>query len=131
MWPNSENIAEKLEYKGVHGRLAVVKNLETHELLERAFQPTNFTWIGLRYWCATKRLQFTDGSYWEPGNFHAWAQTWDQSHLADPCGEWHVYGKPQFMPVAYSPMAEGFRWNAREWHKGFPLIIVEFPTGKP
>jgi len=131
MWPNVSKMAEKLEFEGVHGRLAVVKNLETHEFLERTFQPKTNVWIGLRFWCASRRLQYTDGTYWQPGDFHAWAPQWDQSAVEDPCWEWHMKGLPQFMPVAYNPLSEGFRWIAKEWHKGYEDLLVEYPTGHP
>jgi len=134
MWPGGESIARKMVYKGVAGRLAVVKDLDTHEFLQRTFRPDTFAWIGLRYWCNGK-LQYDDGTFWHPGEFHAWDSQWDKSGLVDACEDWHVLHKPTFMPVAYSPFGagagNGFRWIANGARKGYDLILVEFPTGKP
>jgi len=129
-WRDADKIAEKLTYKDTHGRLAVVKDLETHDFILKNFLPYDDAWIGLRYWCATKRLQFNDGTFWQPGGFHAWAETWNQGGALS-CMEWNTYGIPQYMPVAYNPVSEGFRWIAKEWHKGYALMIVEYPTGHP
>jgi hypothetical protein len=109
--------------------LAVIKSENTHEFLFKTFHPTVEVWIGLRYWCSTRQLQFTDGTIWKRGMFSVWDQKWDQSAIADPCQEYHNFKRPQYMPVAYSKAQEGFRWIAKEWHKFYTDYFVEYPTG--
>lgn len=130
-WGQAYQLAKQRSYNGVRGRLAVVKSEATHEFLAKIFQPNNFAWIGLRYWCSTHKLQFSDGSFWTRGMFRAWNAKWDQSAVKDPCWEYHSYRKPQYMPVAYQPLNDGFLWIAKEWHKLYYAYFVEYPTGEP
>lgn len=130
-WEQADGLARARVYNGVHGRLAVIRNLETHEFLELTFQPVFNAWIGLRYWCSNRTLQFTDGTLWTRSMFGVWDAKWDQSAVKDPCGEYHTNRKPQYMPVAYNSIKDGFRWIAKEWHKAYYCYFVEYPTGHP
>jgi hypothetical protein len=128
-WGDADKLARQRVYKGVHGRLAVVKSEETHEFLLQKFDvPQAEVWIGLRYWCSIRQLQYTDGTIWKRGMFSAWDQRWDQSGVT-PCAEWITDKKQQYMPVAYSKRENGFRWIAKEWHKFYEIFFVEYPTG--
>ena len=59
-WAMADKQAATREYKGVHGRLAIVDTVEVHEFLERTFHTPCETWIGLRYWCGPQKLQRQD-----------------------------------------------------------------------
>src|SRR5215469_7602830 len=48
-WQEAYNFARSRAYKGVNGRLAIVRGIATHDFLERTFHPDSFAWIGLRY----------------------------------------------------------------------------------
>lgn len=129
-WPQAFELAKSRSYKGAQGRLAVVRDLATHEFLMRTFKTETPTWIGLRWWCADHKLQFVDGKMWSRGTFQAWDAKWDHSGV-QRCEEYQSYKKPEFMPVAYSPVQEGFRWFAQGWHKAYYAYFVEYPTGHP
>ncbi|HUN49734.1 MAG TPA: hypothetical protein VMU42_01395, partial [Candidatus Sulfotelmatobacter sp.] len=72
-WGEAEKFAASRVFKGVHGRLAVVKDLEIHEFLMRTFQPKTFVWFGLRYLCS-KQLQDSTGALLNKNSFMAWAK---------------------------------------------------------
>lgn len=133
-WTDAEELAEASTFKGVHGRLAVVKNIEVHNFLLTTFRPQWQTWIGLRYMCLSRRLQWTDGTIWKSGMFAAWDEDWDESGYPDGCGGSAGPTVPMShknMPVAYSQPVRGFRWFATGWAKHFYSYFVEYPTGKP
>src|SRR3546814_16491925 len=63
-WEAARIRAAQKFYKGVQGRLAVVDSEETHAFLLRAFKLNRrhiSVWIGLRYWCSARLLQWEDG----------------------------------------------------------------------
>lgn len=126
MWDKVANAAKRQSYKGVRGRLAVVDSFEIHEFLLRTFKPSRYQaiWIGMRYLCRAKKLEWSDGRIFQPGSFQAWDQNWKQdvyvcSERNDP-NDW--------APVAYSPQ---FRWIVKGRHKQYDWYFVEFPTGHP
>src|SRR6185437_1006304 len=127
-WGTAYNQALTREYKGVRGRLAIVDTLEVHSFLERTFHPNVDAWIGLRYWCGGKMLQWADGKTWAKGGFQAWDANWKQDVYA--CNSGDGKGK-EYMPIAYSAVDQGFRWIGKGWHKGYFAYFVEFPTGEP
>lgn len=127
-WLTASALAKARVYKGVHGRLAIVKTVATHDFLERTFHPNNYTWIGLRYWCATRKLELSDGEVVTHLSFAAWDKNWNQDiyacHTSYPPG-------PDYMPIAYSPIQDGFRWIGKGRNKHYWYYLVEYPTGHP
>ena len=125
-WPEALTLAKQRSYKGVAGRLAIVKDLATHDFLERTFQPGSYVWIGLRYWCAAHKLQWSDGETPAPNAFGAWDKNWRQDVYA--CAG-NTPG--DFMPIAYSPIEAGFRWIGKGSGKRYYFYFVEYPAGHP
>jgi hypothetical protein len=142
-WEGAVKLAQERTFKGARGRLAVVKNAETHQFLLRTFQPHREVWIGMRFWCGVNQVQFVDGTMLAKGTFAAWDTPWDQSGIKpeyEPtktiggCEKYYEPGSnhpPTFMPIAYSPTQRGFRWIAKEHHKLYLSYLVEYPTGAP
>jgi hypothetical protein len=126
-WAEAFLWAKEREYKGAKGRLAIVKNIATHEFLERTFAPGSDVWIGLRYWCQVRKLQWSDGEMVSPGTFQAWAVNWRQDIYACNSGG----GPTDYMPIAYNPIADGFRWIGKGKGKRYYFYFVEYPTGHP
>ncbi len=126
VWDNVAQAARRQSYKGVRGRLAIVDSIDVHEFLLRTFRPSHYQyiWIGLRYLCRAKKLEWSDGRIFQPGSFQAWDRTWKQDIYF--CAE--TNDPNDWGPVAYSPQ---FRWIAKGRHKGYDWYFVEFPTGKP
>jgi|SRR5579862_653596 len=127
MWNYVEDLAKKDVYKGVHGRLAIVDSLEVHEFLLTTFKPNPYDniWIGLRYLCKPRQLEWTDGKLWKPGSFQIWDKVWNQ----DPNTCTDKDNPNDWAPVAYTPSMKS--WIVKGSHKGYPLYFEEFPTGGP
>lgn len=127
-WGAVAQQAQKQAYRGVKGRLAIVDSLDVHEFLLRNFHPNKYQfniWIGLRYLCGPKKLQWSDGRMLQPGSFQAWDPNWKQDVYA--CNS--QPGDPtEWAPVAYSPQ---FTWIVKGLNKGYDWYFIEFPTGKP
>ncbi len=129
-WDEAAPAAEGLVYKGVHGRLAVIKSMATQEFLLTHFTFLQAIWIGLRYFCNSGKLQWVDGEYMERSDFAAWDKQWDQS--ADLTnGGCSSYNDKGFLGVAMSSKTQGGTWFAKESHKFFVQFFVQYSTGKP
>ncbi|VAX06338.1 hypothetical protein MNBD_ALPHA03-135 [hydrothermal vent metagenome] len=121
-WQVASNAAQKRFYKNTKGRLAVVKDIATHQFITRNFRGPNI-WIGLQYACGSKTLTWVDGTKITESSFTAWAPQWARTSVR--CG-----GKG-YMPVSYTTsQATGIsaRWQASGPEKFFSLYLVEFPT---
>jgi hypothetical protein len=124
-WAEAEAYATQRVYKGVRGRLAVIKSLETHSLIFTKLRPSdNITAIGLRYFCKSRKAQWSNGDFLEVRDFQAWSRTWNQAGEIG-CSE------RGYMSIAYTSVAEGFRWIAKGGLKAFAELLIEYPTGKP
>ena len=126
MWDKVAQQARNQVYKGVRGRLAIVDSFEIHEFLLRTFHPNQYqyVWIGLRYLCRAKALQWSDGRMFQPGSFEAWDPKWKQDiYVCSDTNDRHDWA-----PVAYSPH---FTWIVKGRHKGYDWYFIEFPTGHP
>jgi len=127
MWDSVEKQAEGQFFKGVRGRLAIVDSIEVHDFLLRNFHPNQyqFVWIGLRYFCKTKKLEWSDGRVMQPGSFRMWDKPWYRD--AYTCSDRN--NPKEYAPVAYT--AEMHSWIASGRHKGYDWYFIEWPTGKP
>lgn len=127
MWGAVARQAERQTYKGVRGRLAIVDSVDVHEFLLRTFHPNQYqyVWIGLRYLCGPKKLEWSDGRMLQPGSFQAWDPNWKQDIYA--CNS-NPGDRTEWAPVAYSPQ---FKWIVKGLHKGYDWYFIEFPTGQP
>ena len=132
-WTNAKQAAEKLQFKGVRGRLAVVDSLQTHQFLVKNFNLEAETWIGLRFWCKYKKLQWVNGKIHPRDAFNHWDPRWYRYYgSSDPNLQFcRTSGTIEsgYMPVYYLPAEKGYRWQAVGSAKGFRHYLVEFPTG--
>jgi hypothetical protein len=126
-WEKARGLAARLSYKGARGRLAVVDSEATHLFLRRNFTIKEETWIGLRYWCAFRKLQWVTGKLHSREGFNIWANQWYRLEET-MCGQGVTIGPRAYMPVYYLP--RGFRWQACGASKWFTHYFVEYPTGK-
>ncbi len=121
-WQIASNAAQKRFYKNTKGRLAVVKDLATHQFITRNFRGPNI-WIGLQYSCRSETLTWVDGTEITGSSFTAWAPQWARTHVR--CGE------KGYMPIYYrTSQSTGVsaRWQASGPEKFFSLYLVEYPT---
>lgn len=126
-WFTAQEHAQEHVFKGVHGRLAVVRDLDTTLWVETTLRPPDEVWIGLHYICNGRQLQWTDGTYFRPGDFQLWSTQWWQSE-GHPCAEFNT--TPD-LPVELYKDSRGVHWAARGRYKTFSYYIMEYPTGQP
>ncbi|WP_404379878.1 C-type lectin domain-containing protein [Caenispirillum salinarum] len=126
-WRGVRKAAARKTYHGVPGRLAVVKDRQTHDWLREKFGDVidKETWIGLRYFCGARKLMWVDGTIMDrspPGLWHPqWHRTWIM------CGRVRM----EYMPVYYVGGGMQMVWQASGIDKFQISYLVEFPTGKP
>lgn len=125
-WQSAREKAAGLSYRGTRGRLAVIKSEETHLFLRRNFNLVEEAWIGLRYWCAFRKLQWVTGELHTRQDFNVWAGQWFRD-ANTKCGAGTATSPQSFMPVYYLP--HNFRWQASGPAKKFAYYFVEYPTG--
>ena len=126
-WLKAQQRAAGLVYKGIRGRLAVVENPGVHSFLRETFKIRHATWIGLRYWCKFRALQWVTGSIHKASEFSPWAARWKRENDLAPCTGASTK-QTGFMPVYYTPVSKGFRWQAVDSGKGFKWYFVEYPA---
>lgn len=124
-WAEANRLAQRRAFKGVRGRLAIVRSWQTHLFLLNTFRPKTYVWIGLRYSCRERKLHWADGSTMEAGSFQAWDKVWRQDVYA--CAS--TQDPAEYMPVAYAPLPT-FDWIGKGINKRFYYFFVEYPTGK-
>ena len=122
-WRTAARYARTKIYKGVRGRLAVVKDLQTHSFLKANFDVREEAWIGLRYFCSFRKLVWANGEEQPRRAFKMWAKKWYRTDIR--CGKQSI----QFMPIYYLPNTKGFKWQASGPAKYFVSYFVEYPTG--
>lgn len=129
-WERARQFAHQQTYKGVRGRLALVKSEATHHFLRR-FQPDRATWIGLRYWCHHGKLQLATGEFYPKTGYAGWDRNWAVAGTKQTGNRPPVCtGNFPYWPVHYWSIQEGFRWNANGTLKEWRYVFIEYPTGK-
>lgn len=126
-WEVAEKLASKRTHQGRRGRLAVIRSPEVYLFLLREFRSDHPAWIGLRYICRDRQLQWSSGQKFRKGDFQAWHHQWDQSVRGAGCRGTQGGERP-FMPVAVSPAMDGFKWFAVGGFKEYTRYFVEYPA---
>ena len=131
-WEAARKRAATKSYNGVRGRLAVVDSMETHNFILRNFG-LNWreasVWIGLRYWCSVRMLQWEGGLPYSPSessHFKMWHSHWSRSD-SNACGA-DKSRKVGYAPVYYRNIGGTIRWQAVGAAKYFKAYLVEFAT---
>jgi hypothetical protein len=129
-WGEAQDQARSQVFKGVRGRLAIVDTPETHKFVMANFDVSQPMWIGLRYWCEFRMLEWIGTRPYSPsdtGRFEAWHPQWARSDQA--CLP-RASGPDAFLAVYYQPISEvSALWQAVRLGKGFGRLLVEYPTG--
>jgi hypothetical protein len=130
-WTDAAELAQMQVFKGVHGRLAVVKTRQIDEFLIETFRPASYEWIGLRYVCGMNVLQWVTGEIWPLTSYANWGPVWNVAG-ASPFGAQRAAcgGGGGWLGIHYWPRSGSFRWNANTAQTKFAMMFVEFPTGK-
>ena len=130
-WENARKKASARVYKGVRGRLAVVKSREVNDFLAKTFDPEHEAWIGLRYMCHERVLQWVTGDLHPRSAYSRWARPWNR--VGSTVGQYKVptCNKTfRYWPVHYWSRRRGFRWNAHGQFKEMRSYFVEYPLAK-
>lgn len=129
-WTDALEQARAQVYRGVPGRLAVIDRAETHEFVMENFDVSREIWVGLRYWCEFRMLEWVGlrpYSPTDPDRFQFWHTPWSRGDQGCLPGS---RGSQAFMGVYYQPLGKrNARWQAVRKGKGFGQLLVEFPTG--
>ena len=133
-WEAARTRAGMKSYNGIRGRLAVVSSAETHDFIVRTFnlaRREDAVWIGLRYWCSARLLQWEgDRPYSpsDPAHFRMWHAQW--SRAEENACSFSKSAKVGFAPVYYRTIGNITRWQAVGAAKFFNHYLVEYPTGE-
>ena len=125
-WNSADAAAQRRVFKGIHGRLAVVRDLPTTEWVEVTFQPPTALWIGLRYLCNMRQLQWSDGTYFKPGDWQIWDRHWYQG-----VGAFCQSQQSDWAGVTLVTNRQGVHWISWGFAKTFENYLIEYPTGAP
>jgi len=132
-WFHAQEYAAKAHYKGVRGRLAVIKNKGTQDFLVKTFRPS-IAWIGLKYYCGLNALQWVSGEFWPLTGYANWSTPWNvmgtspHGQTLAECGGADAHG---FRGVHIWGHEGNYRWNVNAGPKIFYDFIIEYPTGRP
>jgi hypothetical protein len=123
VWEKADELARSRLFRGVPGRLAVVKSRSVEDFLINTFHPRNFAFIGLRYFCRYKKLLWVTGEVHPRTAYKNWHAKWYRTGIfCENAG---------YMPVYLTPNLKGPRWQAAGPAKYADYYFVEYPTGKP
>ena len=131
-WRFAHGAALSRTFKGVRGRLAVIDRPETHQFILQNFELKFPMWIGLRYWCRFRMLEWNGlrpYSPSDPGHFQAWHPQWTRGNKG--CVGKSAEGRDAVLGVYYQPIGKrNARWQAVGFAKFFGRFLVEYPTGE-
>ena len=123
--------ARKRTYKGVRGRLAVIRSQTTQQLINRVFRPDGEAWIGLRLFCSRRVLLWSDGQRLDKREDYVnWGPQWHYASTYMPCK-----GRDKYAGVTLSPIRQagyagtGLRWFAIAPRHAVSYSIIKYPTG--
>jgi len=129
-WANINKHVKQLTFKGVQGRLAIIRSPETHQfvqgnVLKDANGYVEAVWIGLRLFCRGMKQLWVDGHVRRKGDFAAWSRRWYRNETATCMNQ-----NFQYMPVYYGRKGSSWRWQASGQIKNFAHVLMEYPTGE-
>ena len=126
-YENANNYARSRTFKGVRGRLAVVRSKETQNFIVRTFRPPDETWIGLRMFCQSRKLRWVTGEDLVRGkHFTNWGRRWHYDDKYPPCKGGGI--NSLFAGIALVRDYSVVRWWAIAPAHFTTSLLIEFPT---
>jgi len=122
-WRDVRAAVNKRIYKGIRGRLAVIKTRATHEFLRKNLGIPFDAWIGLRYHCSTGKLVWVTGDMLKRGvDFEIWHRQlyYEKRNL---CG-----GRIKNLVVFYIIQGRRLYWRISGPEHGLAGAVIEYPT---
>lgn len=130
-WPVARAAVNKRIYKGIRGRLAVVKTRATHNFLRKNLGIPFDAWIGLRYHCSTRKLVWVTGETLRRG---VDLEVWHRQFYYEGRNVCNVGSTTTYLVVFYMGMErKGMKGSRLYWRISGPnhaLIgaLIEYPT---
>ena len=126
---NALRHARSKAFKGVRGRLAVIRSRETQEFIVRTLRPPDETWIGLRMTCSPRKLVWVNGELFDKRKHYAnWGRRWHYNDRYIPCPGGGVGS--QFAGIALVRERNVVRWYAIAPAHFTRSLLIEFPTDR-
>ena len=124
---NARGNARSKVFKGVRGRLAVIRSRETQDFIVRTLRPPDETWIGLRMTCSPRKLVWVTGELLDKRKHYAnWGRRWHYDDRYAPCRGDGV--NLQFAGIALVRERNVVRWYAIAPAHQTQSLLIEFPT---
>ena len=132
-WDSMNTFAQSQFFKGVRGRLAVIRSQETQNFINQVIRPPNETWIGLRIYCRGRKLYWVTGEKIDRKNDYTnWGKEWQYKNKYTICRNSASFVKSRlFGGIALVRYRGVIRWWAIIAGHGTNRGLIEFPTGKP
>lgn len=125
-WSEADRIARSKSYKGVRGRLAIIRSREANDFILKTFKPPNETYIGLRMACSEGfKLIWVDGKILSRKDYQNWGRMWHYPDAYLPCR-----GRAKYGGVVYNRLEGRPRWYVIAPAHATVAFLVEYPTGK-
>lgn len=123
--------AKMKKFKGIRGRLAIIRSRETQQFLNRTLRPKSEAWIGLRMFCHRRVLFWSDGKIHNRRKGYVnWGPKWHYAKDFQPCKRGQKYAGVTLAPIGQAGYAgKGLRWFAIAPTHGVKIAIIEYPTG--
>ena len=119
-WANFR--AERRNYRGLRGRLAVAPSREVIEFLRKNFDLKEEAWIGMRYFCEARKLVWVTGKHHGRTDFSNWYKRWYRDRGTKCAGRMH------YMPVYVVRYGDHYYWQAGGEKTGIVSYFVEYTT---
>ena len=132
-WRDAREYAPSRVFRGVRGRLAIVKTKETNDFIVKNLKPGCCPWIGLYFSCAERTLVWVTGEIWPLTAYNNWSRIWNVmgTHPNKPSAKQGCTpGGPPSGVHYWGPDGQ-YKWNTNSANKAFHNMIIEYPTGKP
>ena len=126
LWSEGDIVARSNVYNGVRGRMAIVRDQETHDFIDQHFKIQGIVWIGLRFICSARKLLWVDGEIHKLSAFKVWHNPWYRSE-AQRCSS---RPSQQYMSIHYTTEGGHLQWQAAGFDKLGNGVLIEYPTGK-
>ena len=121
--------AARRKFKGVRGRLAIIRSKETQKFLIRTFKPRGETWIGLRMYCRGRVLFWVDGRRLDRSkDYRNWGRNWFKKGYYVPC---NPSSSSKYAGIILGNIKGVVRWIAIEPAHYVRRGFIEYPTGRP
>ena len=127
-WAHARRMVKGYRYQGREGRLAVVRDIETHYFLLMKFPKMRQEkmWIGLRATCREDAdLEWVDETSLKDQSFRGFGD----GVLRDISRACRARGSSgDILPVFYEPDGFGVRWQVANARTNLGYMMVEFPV---